>query len=78
MVTTSKSTSTAVIAVEPVFPEPERRALAGFLAGYTGLTREAYPLDLRGNRRSPGPVTSAASAELAEAVSGPDSLPPLP
>jgi integrase/recombinase XerD len=32
---------------EPVFTEPERLALAGFLAGYTGLTREAYALDLR-------------------------------
>jgi integrase/recombinase XerD len=39
------STSTAVAA--PVFTEPERLALAGFLAGYTGLTREAYALDLR-------------------------------
>ncbi len=26
---------------------PERLALAGFLAGYRGLTREAYALDLR-------------------------------
>ena len=41
------STSTAVATVEPVFTEPERLALAGFLAGYTGLTREAYALDLR-------------------------------
>jgi integrase/recombinase XerD len=41
------STSAAVAAVEPVFTEPERLALAGFLAGYTGLTREAYALDLR-------------------------------
>ncbi len=41
------TTSTAVAAVEPVFTEPERLALAGFLAGYTGLTREAYALDLR-------------------------------
>ena len=32
------STSTAVAAVAPVFTEPERLALAGFLAGYTGLT----------------------------------------
>ena len=37
------STSTAVAAVEPVFTEPERLALAG----YTGLTRQAYALDLR-------------------------------
>jgi len=41
------STSTAVVPVEPVFTESERLALAGFLAGYTGLTREAYALDLR-------------------------------
>jgi hypothetical protein len=41
------TTSTAVATVEPVFTEPERLALAGFLAGYTGLTREAYALDLR-------------------------------
>jgi len=41
------STSAAVAAIEPVFTEPERLALAGFLAGYTGLTREAYALDLR-------------------------------
>jgi len=32
MATTSTSTSAAVIAVEPVFTEPERLALAGFLA----------------------------------------------
>ena len=41
------STSAAVAVVESVFTEPERLALAGFLAGYTGLTREAYALDLR-------------------------------
>jgi site-specific recombinase XerD len=41
------STSTAVTAAESVFTEPEQLALAGFLAGYTGLTREAYALDLR-------------------------------
>ena len=41
------STSTVVGAVESVFTEPEQLALAGFLAGYTGLTREAYALDLR-------------------------------
>jgi integrase len=41
------SMSTAVAAIEPVFTESERLALAGFLAGYTGLTREAYALDLR-------------------------------
>jgi len=43
----TSSTSTAVAAVEQAFTEPERLAPAGFLAGYTGLTREAYALDLR-------------------------------
>ena len=31
----------------PFFTSPERLALIGFLAGYSGLTREAYSLDLR-------------------------------
>ena len=44
MATTSTSTA---VAVEPVFTQSERLALAGCLAGYTGLTREAYALDLR-------------------------------
>jgi|tagenome__1003787_1003787.scaffolds.fasta_scaffold20961396_3 integrase len=34
-------------APQPTFTESERLALAGFLAGYRGLTREAYTLDLR-------------------------------
>jgi hypothetical protein len=41
------ATTSTFIAVEPAFTEPERLALAGFLAGYTGLTREAYALGLR-------------------------------
>jgi hypothetical protein len=32
--------------IQPAFTEAERLALAGFLAGYRGLTREAYALDL--------------------------------
>jgi hypothetical protein len=47
MATTSTSASTLVAIAEPVFTSQERLALAGFLAGYTGLTREAYALDLR-------------------------------
>ena len=39
--------STPLIPVAPVFTSTERLALAGFLAGYTGLTRQAYELDLR-------------------------------
>jgi hypothetical protein len=37
----------ALAAIQPVFSDAERLALAGFLAGYRGLTREAYALDLR-------------------------------
>jgi integrase/recombinase XerD len=33
--------------IQPVFTDAERIALAGFLAGYRGLTREASALDLR-------------------------------
>jgi site-specific recombinase XerD len=33
--------------IQPAFTDAERIALAGFLAGYRGLTREAYALDLR-------------------------------
>lgn len=33
--------------VDEVFTDPEALALTGFLAGYCGLTRGAYALDLR-------------------------------
>jgi integrase/recombinase XerD len=39
--------ATSLVPVQPMFTESERLALAGFLAGYRGLTREAYTLDLR-------------------------------
>ena len=39
--------STALVPIAPVFTNTERLALAGFLAGYSGLTRQAYELDLR-------------------------------
>ena len=39
--------STALVPLAPVFSPGERLALAGFLAGYSGLTRQAYELDLR-------------------------------
>jgi Phage integrase, N-terminal SAM-like domain len=45
MITTTPSA--ALVPTAPVFTSTERLALAGFLAGYTGLTREAYELDLR-------------------------------
>jgi integrase/recombinase XerD len=39
--------SAALVPVAPAFSHAERLALAGFLAGYSGLTRQAYELDLR-------------------------------
>jgi site-specific recombinase XerD len=39
--------SATLATIQPVFTDAERIALAGFLAGYRGLTREAYALDLR-------------------------------
>ena len=40
-------TSVEIVRVEPSFTAEEQQALAGFLSGYRGLTREAYALDLR-------------------------------
>jgi len=38
--------STVVVVCDPGSLDPERAALAGFLGGYQGLTRDAYALDL--------------------------------
>jgi hypothetical protein len=44
---TTTTTSTALVPAGPAFSEQERLALAGFVAGHSGRTREAYGLDLR-------------------------------
>ena len=44
---TTAAPSTALATIQPAFTDAKRLALAGFLAGYRGLTREAYALDLR-------------------------------
>jgi site-specific recombinase XerD len=44
---TTISSSVIVASEEPLFSDSERRALVGYLAGYSGLTRDAYSLDLR-------------------------------
>ena len=44
---TTTAPSTALATIQPAFTDPEWLALAGFLAGYRGLTRDAYALDLR-------------------------------
>jgi len=38
------TTTAALVPIQPAFSDAERLALAGFLAGYRGLTREAYAL----------------------------------
>jgi len=44
---TTTMLSTAIVVSDPMFSDAERIALGGYLAGYSGLTREAYALDLR-------------------------------
>lgn len=44
---TTAAPSTALAMIQPAFADAKRLALAGFLAGYRGLAREAYTLDLR-------------------------------
>src|SRR3954462_10629532 len=41
------TTTTGVAVIDLAFSDAERYALAAFLAGYRGLTRDAYGLDLR-------------------------------
>ena len=53
MTTITSSPSTVIAVAGPAFTNAERLALAGFLAGYTGLTRDAYALDLRQYARRP-------------------------
>ena len=44
---TATAPTAALVPIQPAFTDAERLALAGFLVGYRGLTREAYALDLR-------------------------------
>ena len=44
---TTATPTAALAAIQPVFTHAERVVVARFRAGYRGLTREAYALDLR-------------------------------
>jgi len=44
---TTAAPSTALATIQPAVTGPGRLALAGYLAGYRGLTRDACPLGLR-------------------------------
>ena len=56
--------STVLVTIQPVFTAAGRVALAGFLAGYRGLTREAYAL-------GPAPVHRLVPRPFARPVRGP-------
>jgi hypothetical protein len=43
---TATAPAAVLVPIQPAFSDAERLALAGFLAGYRGLTRQAYALDL--------------------------------
>lgn len=69
MTTTVPSTE-VVVSVEPLFTEAERIALTGFLPSYSGLTRDAYSLDLRMFTawcRQQGPPCSRRAARTSSA-----------
>ena len=47
MTTTTTSPTTGIAVLDPQFSDAERYALGAFLAGYRGITRDAYALELR-------------------------------
>ena len=61
MTTTTSSPTTVIAIAEPVFTNAERLALAGFLAGYTGLTPRRV-------RPGPAPVRQLVPAPLSPPV----------
>ncbi len=48
---TTTTPSTALVLAEPAFSDQELLALAGFLADYSGLTRDAYALLCRSRHK---------------------------
>ena len=63
------TTIAALVPLQPAFTDAGRLALAGFLAGYRGLTREAYALDTASSSHGAGLFARADRAFLrAEAV----------
>jgi hypothetical protein len=46
-------TTAALVPIQPAFTDSERPALAGFLVGYRGLTREAHALLCRARHNIP-------------------------
>jgi hypothetical protein len=65
---TTAAPSTALVTIQPAFTDPERLALAGFLPGYRGLTREAARLAGAGVRLPGKPVRCAAGGGDCDAI----------
>jgi hypothetical protein len=61
MATTTTSPSTVIAVAEPTFTNAERLALAGFLAGYSGLTRDAYRWTCTSTSAGASSITSTYS-----------------
>lgn len=59
--TTTQSASTAIVPVRPLFTDAERLALADYLAGYRGMTREAYALTWASSPAGARPVPCPCS-----------------
>lgn len=63
--------TTLSVVIDDVFTDAELRTLAGFLGGYSGLTRDAYALDLRQfaqwchDRRTGFPASASQTAAVA-------------
>ncbi|HEY3091282.1 MAG TPA: hypothetical protein VGJ59_24810 [Jatrophihabitantaceae bacterium] len=62
MTTTTAATGAVLAPIEPRFSHDEQAALAGLLAGYTALTRDAYTLDLRQYTRLPNEIAPTSPA----------------
>ena len=68
---TTTAPSTALVMIQPAFTDAERLALAGFPAGYRGLTREAYRWTCASSPpgAAPAPWPCSRSAEPASSLS---------
>ena len=84
----TSSPSTALVPASPIFSNAERLALAGFLAGYSGLTSQrtswvcastpASATSTMSSCSAPGVLTSNASAAPTCAAPASTTNPPRP
>ena len=72
---TAAAPSIALAMIQPAFTDAERIALAGFLAGYRGLTREAYALLCRSRHKRWICASSPPGAASAPCTCSPSAAP---